>query len=192
VEGQLAAEQEKSAQLAVQREEVEARLRAEHDVQTSLSSKLQGTIDEFRALGARLDQANWEREGLTNVVTYLVGRLATKNSAAKINKRVFSQLLRAVPMSRVNWKNYQVIRRSIYFDEGYYLNQYPDVLAGGIDPPLHYLLYGGAEGRDPSPIFSTNGYLSRYPDVAGSGMNALLHYEIRGQREGRKVAFFNR
>ena len=47
-----------------------------------------------------------------------------------------------------------------------------------MDAALHYVVFGGREGRDPGPYFSTREYLARFPDVAASGMNALAHYEI--------------
>ena len=36
-----------------------------------------------------------------------------------------------------------------WFDPAYYLDAYPDVVASGLNPFLHYLIYGRAEGRDP-------------------------------------------
>ena len=63
-----------------------------------------------------------------------------------------------------------------------------DVRATGMDAAFHYLVYGGNEGRDPGPFFSTKAYLARYPDVAEADANALLHYETHGRRENRIVA----
>jgi hypothetical protein len=61
-----------------------------------------------------------------------------------------------------------------------------------MDAALHYLVYGGREGRDPGPFFSTHEYLVRFPDVAASGVNALAHYEMYGRREMRKVPLTTR
>jgi FMN phosphatase YigB (HAD superfamily) len=82
------------------------------------------------------------------------------------------------------------------FDAEYYLSRNPDVAAARIDPLWHFLHYGGMEGRDPSPFFSSARYLAMYPDVAASGMNPLVHYLQYGAREGRSpsavfdVAFY--
>ena len=57
----------------------------------------------------------------------------------------------------------------------------------GTDAALHYLLHGGAEGRDPGPFFSTEAYLARYPDIAAASLNPLLHYEAHGRRENRRL-----
>jgi O-antigen biosynthesis protein len=59
-----------------------------------------------------------------------------------------------------------------------------------MDAAFHYLVYGGREGRDPGPFFSTRAYLARYPDVAEAGLNALFHYETQGRRENRIAAFY--
>lgn len=79
------------------------------------------------------------------------------------------------------------IRTSKLFDAEWYLKQYPDVAASGIDPIEHYLWVGAALGRDPSPDFSTRAYLTANPDVASAGVNPLLHYAVTGQREHRDL-----
>lgn len=71
------------------------------------------------------------------------------------------------------------------FDAGFYLQRYPDVKAEGVDPVLHYLLHGAAEGRDPSLSFDTKWYVSKYADVARSKLNPLFHYVRFGRAEGR-------
>jgi hypothetical protein len=84
-------------------------------------------------------------------------------------------------------KELTAIRNSAFFDPEFYLNSNPDVRATGMDAAFHYLAYGGREGRDPGPVFSTRKYFARFPDVAASGLNALAHYEIHGRREMRRI-----
>ncbi len=81
--------------------------------------------------------------------------------------------------------NLELIQTSFYFDAKWYLEHNPDVARAGIDPARHYLLYGGFEGRDPSPYFSSKGYLDAYPDVQRTGVNPLIHYLRFGKGEGR-------
>lgn len=69
------------------------------------------------------------------------------------------------------------LRRSVFFDAAWYLAQYPDVAAAGVDPAAHYLEFGAAEGRDPGPDFSTRGYLAAHAAAAQSGENPVLHCE---------------
>lgn len=78
-----------------------------------------------------------------------------------------------------------LLRQSEVFDGAWYLAQYPDVANAGMDPVDHFLRFGAAELRNPSPGFDTAGYLKRYPDVAEAGLNPLLHYITHGKSEGR-------
>lgn len=76
------------------------------------------------------------------------------------------------------------IRRSGLFDTSWYLAQYPDVVAADIEPVKHYLNYGAAEGRDPSPFFDTKWYLSRYAQALANGDNPLVHFHLKGRQKG--------
>jgi glycosyltransferase involved in cell wall biosynthesis len=71
------------------------------------------------------------------------------------------------------------------FDRTWYLDQNPDVASAGVDPLLHYLEHGAAEGRDPNPLFDTTWYLEENPDVASADVNPLVHYVEWGAAEGR-------
>ena len=79
------------------------------------------------------------------------------------------------------------IRRSGLFDEHWYLENNPDVAQAKVKPGLHYLRYGGIEGRDPSPDFSSKFYLDTYEDVKKAGINPLIHYLRYGRKEGRVI-----
>lgn len=89
------------------------------------------------------------------------------------------------------WKGKQekaeaaIIRSSTLFDEGWYLQTYPDVGLAKIKPTVHYIRHGWKEGRDPGPNFSTSGYLRANPDVDAADINPLLHFLEYGQSEGR-------
>jgi len=87
--------------------------------------------------------------------------------------------------NRTLHQNSELVRQSGYFDEAWYLEQYPDVAQAGVDPIEHYLRAGFSEGRNPGPRFDTRWYLEAYPDVAQAGMNPLLHYIKFGRDEGR-------
>jgi glycosyltransferase involved in cell wall biosynthesis len=83
----------------------------------------------------------------------------------------------------------QLIRKSPLYDPDFYLSEYPDLAAGGVDPAVHYYLYGGKEGRNPGPYFLTSEYLRQNPEVAAANINALYHYESRGRAEGRLLPY---
>jgi glycosyltransferase involved in cell wall biosynthesis len=71
------------------------------------------------------------------------------------------------------------------FDEAYYLEQYPELQASGVDPFEHYMRVGWREGRNPSPCFSTNYYLMHSEDVVEAGANPFVHWVLRGIGEKR-------
>jgi hypothetical protein len=71
------------------------------------------------------------------------------------------------------------------FDAKWYLARNPDVADARIDPLVHYLRHGPAEGRDPNPLFDSKWYLTQNPDVAAAEINPLVHYLRNGAREGR-------
>lgn len=83
------------------------------------------------------------------------------------------------------WRERVLIERSHQFDKAWYRARNPDVSQTRLDPILHYLRHGAAEGRNPHPLFDTDWYLARYPDVRESGINPLVHFLEHGARAGR-------
>jgi glycosyltransferase involved in cell wall biosynthesis len=81
----------------------------------------------------------------------------------------------------------RALRKSGLFDEEFYRRRYPDVAATGVDPVVHYLLYGAGEGRDPSERFSTAAYAAAHAELASSGINPLVHYVQQRGPEGVAV-----
>lgn len=77
------------------------------------------------------------------------------------------------------------IAASKLFDAQWYCQTYPDVTRKGINPALHYLRFGGFEGRNPSAHFDSAQYLSANPDVVAIAMNPLLHWLRHGANENR-------
>lgn len=78
-----------------------------------------------------------------------------------------------------------LVKQSPLFDESYYLQEYPDVAQERCDPALHFLKYGGFEGRNPGPRFNSEWYLKQNPDVGEVKMNPLVHFLMYGAAEGR-------
>jgi glycosyltransferase involved in cell wall biosynthesis len=83
-------------------------------------------------------------------------------------------------------RDYRTVARSGLFDRDWYLREYSDVAAAGIDPVDHYLRHGAAGGLNPSLDFSSWGYLDANPDVAQQGTNPFVHYLTHGRAEGRR------
>ncbi len=106
----------------------------------------------------------------------------TTAHAKAVLRQVARRLLRR-PSTNVETAGAAAIRQSGLFDATWYLDRYPDV--EGMDPVLHYVRHGVAEGRNPRPDFDTAFYLERNPDVVAAGMNPFLHYIEFGQKEHR-------
>lgn len=79
------------------------------------------------------------------------------------------------------YKLRRIIQNSNYFDEEYYLQNNPDVKQSGMDPILHYLIYGAYEGRNPSKNFNTDKYIKSHLEVLLDDINPLVHRIIYGE-----------
>ena len=182
---------------AAQRDEFAAKLAAQRD---EFAGHLATERNEF---ALQLRAANGERDFLLDqigeaslkiaraeaIIAYIANRYSEKSRVS--NRIRFRDLWGAWSKKRklslVNSKDVATIRNSLFFDEGHYLETYPDVRAAGVDAALHYFVYGCREGRDPGPFFSTHSYFARNSDVQVAGLNALLHYETYGRGENRRI-----
>ncbi|MDR3533474.1 MAG: glycosyltransferase, partial [Rhodopila sp.] len=72
-----------------------------------------------------------------------------------------------------------------FFDPDWYQARYPDIVAGNLEPLLHFIRHGIAERRDPNRFFDSAWYTEHYPDVSASGLHPLLHYLQKGAAELR-------
>lgn len=75
---------------------------------------------------------------------------------------------------RTGWR--EGLRPHPLFDPTWYLAQYPDVAAAGLEPLTHYLERGAAEGRSPSPWFDVAAYRALRGEALPSHANPLLDY----------------
>ena len=73
----------------------------------------------------------------------------------------------------------------MFFDSRYYLSEYKDVAASGLDPFLHFMENGWKEGRNPSADFNTLYYRDRHLD--GRPVNPLSHYVREGIKAGLRT-----
>ncbi|WP_322062762.1 glycosyltransferase [Paraburkholderia sp. J63] len=115
--------------------------------------------------------------------------------AMPVMDKIWKKLRRAADVTAVRGLDKRVrddlliIKKSGLFDAEWYMRQYSDLASLGIDPHLHYLLHGAAEGRNPGPRFDTLYYLESYPDVAIAKMNPLVHFIKHGEKEERSPYF---
>jgi len=142
---------------------------------TQARHDLAATATAREALAVRYDALD------QRFATLLVERQALLASFSWKLARLLRGLARLVPLA--GWLGRRLGRRrfsavearmvieSGLFDPGYYLAANPDV---GADPVEHFLAHGGAEGRDPSPLFACAAYAAAHQ--LPPGRNPLLHH----------------
>ncbi len=165
-----AALEEKAAELAAVRSRAE---RAEADLAAAR-----------RELDAVARSASWR---ITRPLRQVAARARFARGIGRVAKR-----LRWIKRAGARLQEHFLLRPKVrllaasgLFDSDWYLEQYPDVRAAGVNPLIHYLRHGAAEGRDPNPLFDSDWYLDRYPDVRAAGVNPVVHYLRYCAREGR-------
>ena len=130
-----------------------------------------------------------EKDALLNQAERIISDISERY-AKILRKNSFRRLRYALKMALLGFpvrtSQYNLIRNSVFFDQNYYLGSNPDVKAASLDAAVHYLQFGGQQGRDPGPQFSEAGYRVRSPDVAAS-LSALEHYESHGRNEDRRL-----
>lgn len=174
----LATERGAVIQLSAERDE----LSAERD---KFASQLSAAKSEVNFVSGRVVEANEQIARAEATIAHISGQYVKRNQAAWQSRFRSSWRSRLLRSSSANEEDLNAIHDSVFFDERYYLEKNPDVRETGIDAARHYLAFGGTEGRDPGPYFSTEAYLARHSDVAKAGLNPLLHYETNGRRENR-------
>lgn len=75
----------------------------------------------------------------------------------------------------------RLVARSGYFDEAWYLAQYPEVAGADMQPVRYFLKHGRSEGHSPGPRFDSAAYLEAYGDAVGPEQNPLLHFLQTGR-----------
>ena len=134
---------------------------------------------EIERLAAAIDRAE-------QIIAHLAERYTT--TLEKRSLRKFRHALQvALFRLPVRTSRYKLLRNSVFFDKNFYLLSNPDVKAAGFDAAVHYLQFGGKEGRDPGPHFSEARYRALSPDVAATSLSALEHYETYGRKGGRRL-----
>jgi GT2 family glycosyltransferase len=76
-----------------------------------------------------------------------------------------------------------------YFDERFYLREYPDAADAKKSAFEHFMSVGWRRGYDPNDWFSIRDYVEAYPDVGKSGINPFKHFLVHAGREGRYLPY---
>lgn len=74
------------------------------------------------------------------------------------------------------------------FSANGYLHRNPDVAAGGVNPFVHYLKFGGIEGREGTSLWSEADYRKWFADdVLVQRFGALAHFRLVAVPGGRRI-----
>ncbi len=158
-----------------------------HLVQSQLEARFyESELKSVAAVEKRFDAMKAQKDALA-------AELATMKSSAswKLTAPLRSVLVfwRERVIGRFRFRKMaSVVKRSTLFDAAWYKAQYKDVASTGLDPALHYVRFGAAEGRAPGPQFNGAAYLAANPDLAQMGLNPLIHYVQHGKSEGRPLS----
>ena len=171
--------------LSAERDALSAERDALSAERNKLALQLSAAKREVDVFSGRVLEANEQIARAEATIAHISGQYVQKNHAARQSRFRSSWRSRLLRSSSANGEDLKAIQDLVFFDERYYLEANPDVREAGIDAARHYLAFGGTEGRDPGPYFSTTAYLARHSDVAEAGLNPLLHYETNGRRENR-------
>ena len=68
---------------------------------------------------------------------------------------------------RIGWRRGH--NPSAFFNGRFYLDKYQDVRTSGRNPLVHYLRYGAAERRVPSPEFDVQDFIDHHPEAGLPG-----------------------
>jgi len=152
-----------------------------HQVQEALKHYYLNYQESRRELSARESEIEEQRQCLTAMKQTISWKIT---ALARALAKPFKGSNKAQKLMKIQVR---LLKKSGLFDEEWYLAEYTDVASAGVvDPVTHYLRYGAAEGRNPSPHFDTRFYLESHPDVAAAGVNPLVHFVKFGKEEGRK------
>jgi len=105
----------------------------------------------------------------------------TKEQATGKSRHTFKRWALNTFMAPATRARINQLRASELFDPDWYVAIYPDIADSAMSPEYHFLKFGAAEYRDPSPKFSTQRYLWQHPEIDVSRENPLLHF-LRGAK----------
>ncbi len=120
-----------------------------HNALTAYLEKLAFEVDE-----------NWEiQQGVTQAQLRQAAALKDQTAALRQTKKqlhFLSNRILSTPEAvktdsdKTDWEKF--FEANGLFDREWYLATNPDVAEAGMDPLVHYITYGAAEGRTPSPL----------------------------------------
>lgn len=171
---------------------------------SSLNQQVSSLKESLKKTELSFNDAKKKNSALAEEVKKEKKSASDANAALQQNKRIAQQLYKGKKKigwkhaaksvfshglfaTRTNIKAIKEISKNGGFDPVFYYAKNKDVLEKGIDPLMHFMWFGGYEGRNPSEDFDTKKYLARYADVKNSKVNPYAHYLVCGKSEKRKT-----
>lgn len=132
---------------------------------------------------------------LNSLLTDMDRRVATSNKRLRGPRRTGLEILRPsaltglikrLPGVRGFWERaiIRTLEQSGHFSPDYYRETYTDLSDYQGSLLLHFVRYGGYEGRSPNRYFDSKWYLNSNPVVEKKGINPLYHYLKFGMKAG--------
>lgn len=164
-----------------------------HDEVKSLQNEIRRLDIKYKdlngALNVNINDINTSVKSnysmLKNLIKSRQFELLNKNKQSKLKIKEFTKFILHPKFTITTNKNMKILRKSLLFDDDFYLENNTDLYLSSNDLLKHFLTKGYKEGRDPSAYFSIKYYLDTYKDVKAANVNPVLHYLKYGAKEGR-------
>jgi glycosyltransferase involved in cell wall biosynthesis len=172
--------------------QIKAELAEAENTNVQRDQEISGLKAENHRLRKRLMEVSFYLNG---VLTDMDRRSTVSNGGLSGSPRVkegpfrppaFFRLVKRMPVVR-NFIEAGIIRTigdSGQFSPEFYRETYTDLAEFKGDLLLHFVRYGGHEGRSPNCYFDSKWYFNANPGVARKGINPLYHFLKIGMKEG--------
>ncbi|WP_210317251.1 class I SAM-dependent methyltransferase [Oryzicola mucosus] len=135
---------------AAENDRLEAKLKERFEEIATLTRMISDNQSESRRTVARLEAQT--RQSAAKLKHLQV--VAAKEMGNAVASLLNGGQWRFMPGRMRLKRQMELVRKSGLFDAEWYLSHYEDVARAGIDPLLHYVVFGAKEGREPNSILA--------------------------------------
>jgi glycosyltransferase involved in cell wall biosynthesis len=171
---------------------LKSRLAEAETMNEQMDHQISGLESENERLRKRLVEVSFY---LNSLLSDMDKRIVASNKRVRGSRRfgmeifrpsVLIRFIKRMPGIRVVWESgiVRALEKSGHFSPEYYRETYNDLSDYKGDLLLHFVRYGGYEGRSPNRYFDSKWYLNSNPVVEKKGINPLYHYLKFGMKAG--------